>query len=380
MFLESYYLQMPTTKIKNFLLSHNRSEAEAYANPEAVRIRREYCEHHPTEILALTCMDGRLNFPEVTNTPVGIAKTFRNLGGDFDLGWPFFGSLFQQWVDDAMGRGHDAIIIAAYHYSKSDTHLGCAGWGCDTDKAKAASMKLQAQCARVLGGGRSTVYPIVIGFETDEDELIVHGKDGGEINIIEELETSEKDLEQKLRYLFSDMKEQMVRDLLQLLIGNIAHVKNVREGNRTQLETCHGEQIMGIGCGLDWLHLHNKALLIGPFSLRLRKPFSEAAGILLENLNSGRIPKEDGVVVLISAVYHDQFGTEKNMASEKAHSLARMAEETIAERVPGLLPYVQFLVGVVDLDSREFSELDYKVEFNNIDTSKAVVEEKVSCY
>lgn len=359
---------MPSRKIIDFLVSHNESQVAEYADPEAALIRSQYSEQYPTEIAALTCMDGRLNLPEVTNTPVGIIKTFRNLGGDFDLGWPYFGALVQQWVNGAMSRDHDAIIIAAYHYSKSDTHLGCAGWGCDTNKAKTASMKLRAQCERVLGGGRSTVYPVVIGFETDEDELIIHGKDGGEINMVEELETSESDLAAKLKELFPDMKEQMVNDLLPLLVGNIEHVKDVQKGKRTTLEASHGEQIMGIGCGLDWLHLHNKALLIGPFSLRFRKPLSEAAGVLLDNLNSGRIPKEDGVVVLISAVYRDEYGTEKNMASEKACSLARMAEETIAERVPDLLPYTQFLVGVVDLDSRKFTEIPFEIEYSQTST------------
>jgi hypothetical protein len=43
-------------------------------------------------------MDGRLNLPVMTQTAVGIIQPFRNLGGKFDLGWPFFQATLETWI------------------------------------------------------------------------------------------------------------------------------------------------------------------------------------------------------------------------------------------------------------------------------------------
>ena len=47
-------------------------------------------------------MDGRLNLALMTETPPGIVQPFRNIGGKFDLGWPYFGILMREWVDYAV--------------------------------------------------------------------------------------------------------------------------------------------------------------------------------------------------------------------------------------------------------------------------------------
>lgn len=347
--------------IVDFLLKHNKEQMKGFSDPDAALFRRQYRARYPTEIAALKCMDGRLNLPVMANIPVGIIKPFRNIGGIFDLGWPFFGVLLQDWVKTAVERrGHDAIIITTYHFSKSDAHLGCAGWNYNKEASVNASFKLRDQCERVFGEEHTVVYPIVVGIETDEDALIFHGKDGAVLNLAEETSTDEKVLAAKLHSLLPDMKEQMVHDLLPLLVGNIAHIAEVRKENRTQVEAGHREQIMGIGRGFDWLHLHNKALLIGPFSFDLREPIAKAAGILLKNLQTSCIPKDDGVVILTSAVFNDETGTEKRMAMEKTYALARLAEETIVAAVPDLVPHLHFLVGILDLNSREFIPLPYE--------------------
>ena len=351
---------MPQNNLVDFLLAHNKEQARGYADPDAALFRRQYRAKYPTEIAALKCMDGRLHLPVMTNIPVGIIKPFRNIGGKFELGWPFFGLLMQEWVTEAVERGHDAAIFITYHFSKSDTHLGCAGWGYDTAASKDAAFSLHAQCERVFGEAHTVVYPIVVGIETDEDALILHGAEGKVLEMAKEKGASEEILSAKLRALFPDMKNQMIHDLLPLLLGNLAHIETVRGENRTHIEAGHREQIMGIGRGFDWLHLHNTPLLIGPFSFDLREPIAKAAGILLNNLESGTIPKEQGVVILTSAVFADETGVEKRLAAEKSLALARLAEETITAQVPSLLPYIKYLVGMTDLNSREFVRLDFE--------------------
>ena len=69
-----------------------------YRSPEAWLARERYLAEHPTAIAVLKCMDGRINIPVATNTPVGILMPFRNLGGMFDLGWPHLGEVLAHHV------------------------------------------------------------------------------------------------------------------------------------------------------------------------------------------------------------------------------------------------------------------------------------------
>ena len=350
---------MQTTTVIDYVLAHNADAVRDYANPDNALWRRQYRARCPTEIATLECMDGRLNMPIMCDVPVGIIHQFRNIGGKFDLGWSYFGLLVNRWVETAVKRGHDALVIVTYHYSKGNTHRGCAGWGYDTNAARNDAFAIKAQFERVFGNEHRIVYPIIIGIETDEDVFIVHGENGETLELASITETGMASLRATLRRLFPDMREQVVLDLLPLLEGNVKHVANVRAHNRTPVEHEHMEQVMGIGRGFDWLHIHNKALIIGPYEHNLREPVEKAAGILLSNLEAGRIPKDDGVVVMTSGTYKDENGPERLLAIEKALSYARFAKKTIEAAVPALVPHVSYLAGYVDVNTREYRRVPF---------------------
>ncbi len=350
---------MQNQKLINFLLEHNKKQSEEFSNPDAALLRRQYRAKHPTEIAAWKCMDGRLHLPIMTEIPLGIIQPFRNIGGQFDLGWPFFGLLIKEWVDYALSRGRDSLILVTYHFSKSDKHLGCKGFAYDTEAAKKFTTNLVAQVGRVFGGKHSVVYPIQVGIETDDDALILHGVNGDKLDLANESTGDEDVLRLKLRKLFPDMRAQMIEDLLPLLLGNIRHIAEMRKAKRPLGDIDHKEQILGIGRGFDWLHLHNKALLVGPFSYNLQDPIGKAAGILLENIKKGQIPKEEGVVLMSSAVYRDEVGIERQLATEKAVSLAKFGVDIIKSQVPDLVPHLSVLVGTVDLNTREFKRIPF---------------------
>jgi hypothetical protein len=340
--------------VVQFLTDRNKEQTKTYTGSDAVLWRRQYRAKYPTEIAALKCMDGRLNLALMTETPPGIIQPFRNIGGKFDLGWPFFGVLMREWVEYALSRGRDCIVT--YHYSKGDTHRGCKGFGYDTAAANAAAEALRGKFEDVFGSSHQIVYPIVVGIETDGDALVLHGTNGEKFDMFENVDMNEDDLMQKLGALYPDMRERFRRDLVPLLVGNQRHIKKVQAENRTILDSEHREQILGIGRGFDWLHLPNKALLVGPYSYDLRTPISTAASILLDNLKSGRIPKDEGVVIMTSAVYRSH-GPERLLAIEKARSLATFALDAISKDVPELMPYLVPLVGTVDLHTRAFEPL-----------------------
>lgn len=130
---------MARKKIAQFLLKHNKSQSEIYSSPDETLARRQYRALHPTEIAALKCMDGRLNLPLMTKTPWGIIQPFRNVGGIFDFGWPFFGQLIQNWIGYSVEKARDCLILVTYHWSKGDPHRGCKGFGYDVARARAYS-------------------------------------------------------------------------------------------------------------------------------------------------------------------------------------------------------------------------------------------------
>ncbi len=306
-------------------------------------------------------MDGRLHLPIITKTPLGMIRPFRNLGGQFDLGWPFFGLLVKEWVEHSISRGRNCIVLSTYHYSKSDKHLGCRGFNYDTNLARTETIRLKEQFERVFGKLHSVVYPIVLGIETDEDALILHGENGELFDLSTVTEITTKELSKKISALFPDMRQRMADDLLPLLIGNIEHIKEIREIKRETNDINHREFVLGVGRGFDWLHLHNKALLVGPFSYNLREPIGKAASILLDNIKEGRINKEDGIVLMISAVYRKKVGIDYQLAQEKAISLAELSVQTIKEVVPELMPYLNVLVGTVDMNTLYFDRVPFDV-------------------
>ena len=203
-----------------------------YRSPEAWLARERYLAEHPTAIAALKCMDGRINISVATNTPVGILIPFRNLGGMFDLGWPHLGEVLAHHVQRIVGRGRRAIFFITYHFSKGDPARGCAGFNFDTEAAIAHTHAIREQFEFMFGHGHGTVYPILVGFETDEDALILHGRDGGVLNLAEFSPGDDDSLRHWLARLYPDMAAQMREDLMPLLKGNLERIAQVRNTNR----------------------------------------------------------------------------------------------------------------------------------------------------
>lgn len=348
----------PKSDLVDEILNYNKKQSESFSSPDQFLSRRQYREIHSTEIAALKCMDGRLNLALMTETPPGIIQPFRNIGGKFDLGWPFFGVIIKEWIEYSISKGRDCVVLTTYHFSKGDMHRGCKGFNYDTDAAHDAAHRLRLQFESVFGKNHTTVYPIEVGIETDEDVLIFHGNNSKTLDLSKETKTTHNDLRGKLRDLYPDMKTRMMEDLMPLILGNIHHIVELRKQKRAIIDIDHREQILGVGRGFDWLHIPNRALLVGPWSYDITVPIEKAAGILLDNLKKKLIPEKDGVILMASAFYRDEVGIERYLAKEKAISLAELALKTIQERVPELVPYLHVLVGTVDMNTRLFTRVD----------------------
>ena len=331
----------------------------SFRSPEAWLARERYLAEHPTAIAVLKCMDGRINIPVATNTPVGILMPFRNLGGMFDLGWPHLGEVLANHVQRMAHGGRRVLFLITYHYSKGDPGRGCAGFGFDTAAAIAHTFEIRRQVEHIFGSAHGTVYPLVCGFETDEDALVVHGADGRTLDLSILAPSERAMLEPRLVALLPDMPAQMRADLLPLLQGNLERIDQVREQIRRDeraLDIEHREWMICLGRGFDFLHTPNLALIVGPYSPNLDVPIRTAAGIIAANMAAGRIP-DDGFLLLASVPY-DEIGVDRARAELKSRFLSQFAADVIRTEFPELAARMAMRTAVLDWRSRLLETLD----------------------
>ncbi len=332
---------------------------ENYSSPEAWLARERYLAEHPTAIAVLKCMDGRINIPVATNTPTGILMPFRNLGGMFDLGWPHLGEVLAHHVLRMTGLGRRVLILITYHWSKGDPRRGCAGFHHDTTAAIAHTREIRRQVEHIFGLGHGTVYPLVCGFETDEDALVIHGAGDAVLDLASISAGDATTLPHRLAALLPDMSAQMRADLLPLLHGNLEHIAQVREQARRHERTLdieHREWMICLGRGFDFLHTPNLALIIGPYSPDLADPLRKAAAIIENNMRAGRIP-DDGFLLLASVPY-DEIGVDRARAELKSRFLSNFAAEVLRSDFSTLAKKMRKRTAVLDWRSRRLEEID----------------------
>ena len=342
----------------DWLFDLARRHGETFRSPEAWLARQRYQAEHPTAIAVLKCMDGRINIPVATNTPAGILMPFRNLGGMFDLGWPHLGEVVAHHVQRMVGAGRRVLFLITYHWSRGNPKRGCAGFGYDTAAALAHTQQIQRQMEHIFGRGHGTVYPLVCGFETDEEALSIHGSDGAVLDLAGLSADDLATLEPRLAALLPDMPAQMRADLLPLLRGNLDHIADIRTQiaqRERQLDIEHREWVICIGRGFDFLHTPNLALIIGPYSPDLADPVRKAAGIIGSNMKAGRIP-DDGFLLLASVPY-DEIGVDRARAELKARFMSGFAANVIMQEFPELAARMSTRTAVLDWNARQMEML-----------------------
>ena len=339
----------PIAQRIDWLFDLARRHAAEFSSPEAYLARQRHLALHPTDIMALKCMDGRINIPVATHTPAGIIQPFRNLGGMFNLGWPHLNEVLAHHVGGTVRAGRQTLVLITYHFSKGDPSRGCAGFNYDTEAAMAHTLAIQNQVEHLFGHGHGSVYPIVCGFETDEDALILHGRDGGQLNLAEIAADQTDTLRPRLAALYPDMSAQMREDLLPLLEGNLERIAHVRRLERT-LDIEHREWMICMGRGFDFLHMPNLALIIGPYSPNLADPIRKAASIILNNMHQGRIP-DDGFLLLASSPY-EEVGMDRARAELKARFMSEFTAQVIENEFPALARKMHVRTAVLDWHSR----------------------------
>ncbi len=169
--------------IGEFVLKYNRSQSNDFIRPENKKSRRMYRKEHPTEILVLKCMDGRVHFAIAMQIAMGLLKILRHVGGKFNFDHnPFFLEV-KNWVNYCQEKRKGCLILATYHFS-SMPGLCCAGQNHSRQVAEEYAIKLAAQGKRALNNSANI---IVAGYNTDNDSITVHGPEDGQLLEIEKL-------------------------------------------------------------------------------------------------------------------------------------------------------------------------------------------------
>lgn len=340
---------MPKQLIEE-LLELNREQAAKYNDSGQIDLRERYRGRHPTRIACFKCMDGRVNIAALTQTPFGLIRPFRNIGGIFDLGWTALDYRINDFIDYTVREGARNLFIVTYHFSKSDRHLGCRGHDYDKDRAVESAARLVDQMERVFGKGHEQVYPILVGVETDGEELIFHGADGLAVGMAEHAKLEPRQFREIVEDLYPDMDTEIVRDLLPLVTGNAAHAAKVRQRPKKIEQLEHRERVLAVGAGFDWLHRVNYALIINDLDPTLDDTIAAAAGIIKVNRDAGRLP-DDRALYFVSVSYFDQ-GRRRNNAIERARYLTKLGLEAIRKFHPGLEDCFETLTAVMDWDKR----------------------------
>ncbi|MSR84861.1 hypothetical protein EXS71_00225 [Candidatus Uhrbacteria bacterium] len=317
---------MPT--LHQRILEINAEKSMQYTTDESARNR--YWASHPTFFACIKCMDGRVNFPVMTKTPVGIVKPFRAIGGKFEAWWPSFLGRVRHWVEKAESMGCRSFIFVTYHYSASDAHLGCAGWKYDTKAARAHAEKLQQELSYIFG---EQMTAIVAGVETDHDLLTLHGPHAdlsGEMLAGK----SEAEVYQTIASIFPDMNQQTNHDLAPFLLGNAGRVEELTRQPRDLKQKGHNERIIAVGQGFDWLVEENLALIINDADPNLADSIRVAGSLIEKNLKDA--PPGDDATIFTSIPYRNP-GLDYRQAVVRSQGLRLFAERVLQESFPDLM-------------------------------------------
>lgn len=344
----------------DWLIDLSKRHSQTYCTPEAYLARKRYLAKHPTMLIVLKCMDGRIHIPYATKTPLGIIQPIRNFGGMFDLGWPYLGEVLYNTVNQAIESSQRVLLLITYHFSKSDKLRGCAGFNYDHKKAEKHVFEIKKQVEHIFGKYHQAVYPVICGFETDEDAMVLHGENKEILNLAESNDLSVEYWVNKLRSIYPDMPDRVIKDLVPLVKGNIEHISDVRALHRNlELDTVHREWIICIGRGFDFLHIPNMALIVGPYSPDLSGPIASAVGIIKSNMKKGMIPK-DGFLLLASAPY-SEIGVDRARAELKSNFLSQYASEVIIKAHPDMQKLMIKKTAVLNWHTRNLEITDIKV-------------------
>jgi hypothetical protein len=319
--------------------------------------RQRFRAQYPINVVCFKCMDGRINLARMTNTPMGLIYPFRNLGGVFSVGWPLLSDQLCTIVQNSIADGRTNLLFVTYHYSRSKKEWGCLGMDYSIEKGKENAIRFVHELEKVFGSGHEQVDIVMLGIETDDDELIFHGRDEQKsFSTPKLMEGGQDSAVGLLRELYPDMAPKTVAYILQLVEGNFAHIGELHRNPREPASLHHTERILALGPScFDWIHLPGFAVIVNTNDPMLDVATGKAAGIIIQNRNEGRIPQDNAL--LLAAVGYREQGFHYNAAKEQAAYLGRTGMEFVRRFHRESDGFFHPVVSVVDMYRRKLEIL-----------------------
>jgi hypothetical protein len=333
------------------VLELNETRSREFCSPETISARAFYLSEHSANIIVFKCMDGRINLPLICNIPVGIMQPYRNIGGKFSLGDAGLRSIIRKSIENA--RPRRTIILCTYHFSKGDHHRGCAGHQHDTKAAMRGAIRLKREFETAYGEDNQFVTAFLIGIETDNDALVFCRGGEEQFSMEDYAYATDEEVRRTLFATYSGRSGEILKDLLPLALGNRDHVAKILENGRPPADLVHGENIIAVGRGFPWLHLPNRALIIGPFGSfdsSWRDAVEVAGDIVRKNFASNKNLGKDGALLLVSAPYWDI--EDRGLAVVGAQYHAEVAENALRPFAQEIR--LETLVGVTNTQTMRF--------------------------
>jgi hypothetical protein len=346
---------MPT--IRDQVLAQCEEHYNRFNMPETVLARKRYMKRHPTKLISIECMDGRVDFAKMTGLPYGLLASFKTMGGKFDYSLTWGGDVLDEAIAESTNDVGNAALLITYHFSRSNNaHLGCAGWGYDLDQAIEAAKALEEDSQKVYARLGPAFAPVVIGIDTDEDALRFHGEHELMLDLAEEAETDLHELEAKFHALYPSMDAEIRTDLFQLVCGNLKHIADVRESGRTPEQIKHMERVIMVGRGVMSL-LPNMALTINPYARDWGNEVAVAESIIAGNVRDGRVNMEDGLLLFCVAAYNPKrgTGTDDIRSQFRAPGYAKIAQEML--KSPDGIKF-DVLIGTINTETQKLHILE----------------------
>jgi len=315
---------------------------------QAQRLNAEILKH-PTKILVFKCMDGRILFSSFTETPLGYLRNFRNLGGQFNMGWKGLKEALTGTVQKLHDEGRGCLAIVTYHYSKGDIKRGCAGYKYDVKASIDGAMQFKKQIKDAYRELPYHIFPIVVGIETDEESLKLHNGNGEFFDLATvDPDITDDEMFDKLLALYEYIPGSVLADLNPLLMGNVRHTNKIKLSNRPIAEMEHGEWLVGAGgaTAYEWLHVPNAALLVGQYNPNIERPIAEALHVIKNGWHPGK-----KFLYMSAASYGGN--NHPSLVMPEVRYYSRIIHETAEKFFPELLPDMYPVRALVDAYTQE---------------------------
>jgi hypothetical protein len=281
---------------------------------------------------------------------LGFLRSFRNLGGQFDLGWKGLKAALTSTVQKNHDEGRGCLAIITYHYSKGDPKRGCAAYKYNVKASIDGAMAFRKQIRDAYRGLPYHIFPIVVGIETDNESLKFHNSKGECLDLLDYagLDISEGEIFNKLLALYEYIPGNILADLSPLLMGNVRHINKIKLLNRPITKLEHGEWIVGVGgaSAYEWLHVPNTALLVGQYNPNIEKPIKKALDVIRESWKPGK------KFLYMSAASYGGNNHEQLVMPEVRY-YARSIRETAEIFHPEMLPDMCLVRALVDSYTQE---------------------------